>query len=59
MKEIVGRKKSKNDTFPKNIIIDKIKMNNPKTIAKKFDEQGQILHLKFQKMVEVLNDLFL
>lgn len=59
MKEIIGRKKSKNDTFPKNIIIDKIKMNNPKTIAKKFDKQGQILHLKFQKMVEVLNDLFL
>ena len=38
MREIIGRKKSKNDTFPKNIIIDKIKMNDPKTIAKKFDE---------------------
>ena len=38
MKEIIGKSKNINDTFPKQIIIDQIEINDGQSIADKFNE---------------------
>ena len=38
MKEIIGKSKNINDTFPKQIIVDQIEINDAQSIADKFNE---------------------
>ena len=38
MKETIGKKKCNNEIWPKNLIVDKIEINDTKSIAEKFDE---------------------
>ena len=38
MKEIIGKSKNINDTFPKQIIVDQIEINDSQSIADKFNE---------------------
>ena len=38
MKEIIGKKKCKNETLPKHLIVDKIEIHDTKSIAEKFNE---------------------
>ena len=38
MKEITGKKKCNNKTLPKRLIVDKVKMNDAKSIAEKFSK---------------------
>ena len=38
MKEVIGKKKCNNETLPKHLIVDKIEINDAKSIAEKFNE---------------------
>ena len=38
MKEVIGKKKCNNETLPKHLIVDKIEINDVKSIAEKFNE---------------------
>ena len=38
MKEIIGKKKCNNETLPKHLIVDKVKMHDAKSITEKFNE---------------------
>ena len=38
MKEITGKKKCNNETLPKRLIVDKVKMNDAKSITEKFSK---------------------
>ena len=38
MKEIIGKKKCINQVLPKQILVDKIEINDAKSIAEKFNE---------------------
>ena len=37
MTKIIGKKKFENETLPKHLIVDKIEMNDAKSIAEKFN----------------------
>ena len=38
MKEMIGKKKCNNDTLPKHLIVDKIKIHDAKSITEKFNK---------------------
>ena len=38
MKEVIGKKKCNNETLPKYLVVDKIEINDAKSIAEKFNE---------------------
>ena len=38
MEEVTGKKKCNNETLPKHLIVDKIEINDAKSIAEKFNE---------------------
>ena len=51
MKETIGKTKCNNKTLPKHLIVDKMKINDAKSIAESFtiflSTLGQILQTKF------------
>ena len=58
MKEVIGKKKCNNKTLPKHLIVDKIEINDAKSVTEKFNEFFVSIGLNLANKIPQCNETF-